>query len=312
MKKSPPVIRVVYKNEKDALAAVQKFNGQPADGRILSVKIVGNINASLSGRLSIPVGDSVDVLMEDTPSSTGSCVCNDLSVTLRFTLSIGSCAPMRSLRKALGLPSWSHHLGLILRSIRKGLSVVVVEVEDGVAEEVAAAAVRHAWISTEVSCIYSPTQVFLFLANCWCGQKYCIYRVYSPPLFLHPLGLSLLCYLATLLASSPVVLGAGLLSRCERAAAGHFRTNLGVRDTESAKWGQKAPEYSGHIRPQNPEARRLAPNVGRVQRQSGKPACSRSSPTRPPPLSLLLFCQCSRQGCLLVSIHLYSCTKGPP
>lgn len=74
-KSSPVAVRLVFKNDKDAQAAVSKFNGQPADGRTLSVKIVGGSNASLVGRLSAAaVGDidSVDVLMEDAGGSGGS------------------------------------------------------------------------------------------------------------------------------------------------------------------------------------------------------------------------------------------------
>ncbi|KAL7277858.1 hypothetical protein ACG7TL_008804 [Trametes sanguinea] len=70
-----PVVRLTYKNEKDAQAAVAKFHGQPADGRTLEVKIVGAHNASLSGRIGAAlVEGSVDVLMGDAaPSgSTGS------------------------------------------------------------------------------------------------------------------------------------------------------------------------------------------------------------------------------------------------
>lgn len=65
----------MFKNEKDAQDAVSKFNGQPADGRILSVKVIGGANASLVGRLSVAaVEDSVDVLMDHSPSSGGSYV----------------------------------------------------------------------------------------------------------------------------------------------------------------------------------------------------------------------------------------------
>ncbi|GJE91444.1 RNA-binding protein [Phanerochaete sordida] len=63
----PVVVRLVFKNEKDAQAAVSKFNGQPADGRTLAVKIVGGSNATLAGRLSVAALDdidSVDVLMD--------------------------------------------------------------------------------------------------------------------------------------------------------------------------------------------------------------------------------------------------------
>ncbi|EMD33100.1 hypothetical protein CERSUDRAFT_118156 [Gelatoporia subvermispora B] len=70
----PVVVRITFKHEKDAQAAVAKFNGQPADGRLLDVKIVGGVNATLSGRIGIAVhDDSVDVLMGDNGApSTGS------------------------------------------------------------------------------------------------------------------------------------------------------------------------------------------------------------------------------------------------
>ena len=66
------MVRLVFKNEKDAQASVTKFNGQPADGRILSVRVVGGSNATLQGRLGVAVEDSVDVLMDDSASSGGS------------------------------------------------------------------------------------------------------------------------------------------------------------------------------------------------------------------------------------------------
>lgn len=61
---SSPVVRVTFKHEKDAQAAVAKFNGQPADGRMLEVKVVGGVNATLSGRMGVAIQDgSVDGLM---------------------------------------------------------------------------------------------------------------------------------------------------------------------------------------------------------------------------------------------------------
>ncbi|GBE81280.1 hypothetical protein BKA93DRAFT_721664 [Sparassis latifolia] len=68
-----PTVRLTFKHEKDAQAAVTKFHGQPADGRLLEVKIVGGVNATLSGRMGIAVqDDSVDVLMGDDANSSGS------------------------------------------------------------------------------------------------------------------------------------------------------------------------------------------------------------------------------------------------
>ncbi|EIW54514.1 uncharacterized protein TRAVEDRAFT_31401 [Trametes versicolor FP-101664 SS1] len=68
-----PVVRLTYKNEKDAQGAVAKFHGQPADGRTLEVKIVGGVNATLSGRIGAAlVEGSVDVLMGDDNANNGS------------------------------------------------------------------------------------------------------------------------------------------------------------------------------------------------------------------------------------------------
>ncbi|KZT00552.1 uncharacterized protein LAESUDRAFT_732220 [Laetiporus sulphureus 93-53] len=66
----PPIVRVTFKFEKDAQAAVAKFHGQPADGRLLEVKIIGGVNATLGGRImgAAIEEDSVDVLMEDGSS----------------------------------------------------------------------------------------------------------------------------------------------------------------------------------------------------------------------------------------------------
>ncbi|KAJ6497727.1 hypothetical protein C8R45DRAFT_822843 [Mycena sanguinolenta] len=67
------VIRVTFKNPSSATAAVQKFHNQPADGKTLSVKIVGVSGTSLGGRLGGPDGlglvreeGSVDVLMDSS------------------------------------------------------------------------------------------------------------------------------------------------------------------------------------------------------------------------------------------------------
>lgn len=60
-------VRLTYKNEKDAKEAVTTFDGQVADGRTLVVKVVGGVNASLSGRLGVGLED-VDVLMQGESS----------------------------------------------------------------------------------------------------------------------------------------------------------------------------------------------------------------------------------------------------
>ncbi|KAF8891749.1 hypothetical protein BD779DRAFT_1670717 [Infundibulicybe gibba] len=65
-------IRVTFKTPASAASAVQKFHNQPADGKILSVRIVGSTSAgtTLGGRLGGPDGlglvreeGSVDILM---------------------------------------------------------------------------------------------------------------------------------------------------------------------------------------------------------------------------------------------------------
>jgi RNA recognition motif. (a.k.a. RRM, RBD, or RNP domain) len=63
-------VRLTFKQEKDAREAVRVFDKQVADGRTLGVRVVGGVNASLSGRLSIGVVEgSVDALMEADNSS---------------------------------------------------------------------------------------------------------------------------------------------------------------------------------------------------------------------------------------------------
>ena len=73
-------IRLTFKIPTSATAAVQKFNNQPADGKVLSVRIVGSTTAgtTLGGRLGGADGlglvreeGSVDVLMDlDGPSNS--------------------------------------------------------------------------------------------------------------------------------------------------------------------------------------------------------------------------------------------------
>ncbi|KAI9441195.1 hypothetical protein H4582DRAFT_1810353 [Lactarius indigo] len=66
-------VRLTFKQENDAREAVRVFDQQVADGRTLGVRVVGGVNASLSGRLSMSVVDgSVDALME-TDTDGGSC-----------------------------------------------------------------------------------------------------------------------------------------------------------------------------------------------------------------------------------------------
>ena len=74
-----PRIRLTFKTQSSATSAVQKFHNQPADGKILSVKIVGNsaMGTTLGGRLGGGDGlglvreeGSVDVLMDSEDSGT--------------------------------------------------------------------------------------------------------------------------------------------------------------------------------------------------------------------------------------------------
>ncbi|KAG9308543.1 hypothetical protein JVU11DRAFT_7232 [Chiua virens] len=57
-------VRLTFKQVAHAVAAVTKFDNQPADGRILHVKIVGVQSVGLTGRLGVvDENGSVDVLM---------------------------------------------------------------------------------------------------------------------------------------------------------------------------------------------------------------------------------------------------------
>ncbi|OBZ69952.1 hypothetical protein A0H81_10517 [Grifola frondosa] len=122
-----PVVRLTFKYEKDAQAAVAKFHDQPADGRVLSVKIVGGVNASLSGRMGVAIQDgSVDVLMSDETTSGGSKLRSDeiLATDSRAHVLIAPRAP-------------------IPPSMRRGLIVVVYADADGPGDGVA----QHEWPS---------------------------------------------------------------------------------------------------------------------------------------------------------------------
>ena len=64
-------VRLLFKEEKDAINAVKKFNGETADGRTLSVKSVGNQPVNLAARLDglLPSEGSVDALLTPAGSS---------------------------------------------------------------------------------------------------------------------------------------------------------------------------------------------------------------------------------------------------
>ncbi|KAL4071372.1 hypothetical protein V8B97DRAFT_457305 [Scleroderma yunnanense] len=64
------VVRLTFKRPEDAHAAVSKFDGQPADGRILRVRVVGVQAVSLPGRISgvedlVNGENGVDVLIQE-------------------------------------------------------------------------------------------------------------------------------------------------------------------------------------------------------------------------------------------------------
>ncbi|KAI0044262.1 hypothetical protein FA95DRAFT_1562455 [Auriscalpium vulgare] len=65
------VVRLTYKFDTDAKKAVDQFNNMVADGRTLTVKIVGGVDAGLSGRMGVSVinAGSVDALLEDNGGS---------------------------------------------------------------------------------------------------------------------------------------------------------------------------------------------------------------------------------------------------
>lgn len=137
-------IRLTFKTPASALSAVQKFNNQPADGKTLSVRIVGSSSAgtTLGGRLGGPDGlgvvhqeGSVDVLM-DADTDSGSCVFYLATFFLVLSFLLGKCALIhfshRSVRIFLLLhpapiPKTTHNPEVV---VANG-NVVVVAVEEG-------------------------------------------------------------------------------------------------------------------------------------------------------------------------------------
>lgn len=71
-------VRLVFKEERDALSAVKKFNGETADGRTLVVKSVGGQAVNLAARLDSGLlkDGSVDALI--TPPSTSKLRSDDI------------------------------------------------------------------------------------------------------------------------------------------------------------------------------------------------------------------------------------------
>jgi hypothetical protein len=61
-------VRLTYKNPADAKAAAAKYDGQNADGRTLSVTLVGAVASHLSARIGnapAVVDGSVDAFLDD-------------------------------------------------------------------------------------------------------------------------------------------------------------------------------------------------------------------------------------------------------
>jgi RNA recognition motif. (a.k.a. RRM, RBD, or RNP domain) len=88
-------IRLTFKTSTSAFAAVQKFNNQPADGKVLSVRIVGSTTAgtALGGRLGGADGlglvreeGSVDVLMDLNNDSGSLVLCHATSKVFLLTV----------------------------------------------------------------------------------------------------------------------------------------------------------------------------------------------------------------------------------
>lgn len=128
------------------------------------VKVVGGSNASLAGRLSVAVDDSVDVLMGDSGPSGGSYV--DPSIfqlpKLIFILLAGSCARMKFSRRIPAQQSWSRLQGLILVITLSARTADVAE--DG--DVVVGGAVLHGWKSTHKRVVLLLTGVsFLYTTD---------------------------------------------------------------------------------------------------------------------------------------------------
>jgi hypothetical protein len=70
-------VRITYKRPEDAASAQQKFDGQFADGRKLSVKFVGSVASHLSARIGngpAVVDGSVDAFLDDVNGGGSSVV----------------------------------------------------------------------------------------------------------------------------------------------------------------------------------------------------------------------------------------------
>jgi hypothetical protein len=90
------IVRLVFKEEADALSAVRKFNGETADGRTLIVRSVGGQPVNLAARLDVgPAKDgSVDALI--TSPSTSFVVQKMLTNSVELIGVVENCARMIS------------------------------------------------------------------------------------------------------------------------------------------------------------------------------------------------------------------------
>ena len=103
------IVRLVFKEETDALSAVRKFNGETADGRTLIVRSVGGQPVNLAARLDVgPAKDgSVDALI--TSPSTSYVLQTVLTNSVELIGVIEKCVRMTSWLKIRELRCWSPH-----------------------------------------------------------------------------------------------------------------------------------------------------------------------------------------------------------
>jgi hypothetical protein len=90
-------VRLLFKEEKDALNAIKQFNGETADGRTITVKSVGNQPVNLAARLDgiLPGDGSVDALLPSTGTSY---------VTVASTGTVANLFPAENCARTISLP----------------------------------------------------------------------------------------------------------------------------------------------------------------------------------------------------------------
>lgn len=161
---------------------MQSFNDQPADGRVLVVKIVGGTNATLGGRLGAAVGDSVDVLMDDSAGSSYVSYLKRCRCELFADQSIGNSVRMTSSRKIRAPQSWLRHLVPTRRITRRVLrGVEAEEVVGGDEDEEGEVEVVLAWMST--NCRLLPLRMDNFYHLTAFLQSFLLPVVYKPLYF---------------------------------------------------------------------------------------------------------------------------------